>query len=123
MNPELESLRETPIGERPLADASTRLSRAGAYPMAEGDSSRNEHPAWRSYYADAGPASGCVLLQGADRQIGVLNDPNDARRIGTALRIGHTAAGVALWKLCVENIWLTGRWIVVNRRFQAASRR
>jgi hypothetical protein len=63
-----------------------------------------------------------LLFQGADRQIGVLEYRDDVTPIVMALCIGHTASGVALWKLCVEDIWLTGRWVIVNRRFRAATR-
>jgi hypothetical protein len=120
MNSGLESSRDTAILERPLADTSTRPSRAAAYPTADGVSSRDEPHGRRPCYADTGPAHGCLLLKGADRQIGVMNHPNDARPIGKALCVGQTATGVALWKLCVRDVWLPERCIVVDRQFRAA---
>jgi hypothetical protein len=78
--------------------------------------------AWTPFYADSGPARGLLPFLGADRPIGVLKALDDVSTIGMAICIGQTLAGGALWKLCVDDTWLPGRWIVVNRRFRGAKR-
>jgi hypothetical protein len=86
-----------------------------------GSSPTNDHHAWRSYYADRGPSRGPLLFHGDDRPINVFGLRDDSSPIGTALFIGRTPSGVAVWKLYVQDIWLIGHWIVVDRRFRAAA--
>jgi hypothetical protein len=87
------------------------------------ESSRiKDHRAWRPFYADSGPARGLLPFLGADRPIGVLRALDDVSPIGMAICIGQSLAPGALWKLCVGDTWLPGRWIVVNRRFRGAKR-
>jgi hypothetical protein len=72
-----------------------------------------------SFFANMGPQSGPILWQEKDqcRAIGVLGSPHDPRPIGTALQVGRTEGGIAIWSIAVEGRELPGRWIVLGREF------
>jgi hypothetical protein len=52
--------------------------------------------------------------------IEVLKAPDDAQPIGTALCVGMSEGGIAIWRLIVHGAALRHRWIVVDRRFRRA---
>src|SRR3954469_16774922 len=72
-----------------------------------------------AYWTDSGPEGGPLPWQARDepRAIGVLGSPHDACPIGSALQVGRTEDGIAIWSIAVGGRQLPGRWIVVGREF------
>ena len=50
----------------------------------------------------------------------VLEAPGDRIPVGTALRNGCDAAGVAIWRPIVRGVELQGNWIVIDREYRPA---
>ena len=69
------------------------------------------------YCAAIGPSIGLLLFADSMRQIEILESFDSASAVGTALRLGSDAAGLAVWRLNVRGADLDGRWIVIDRRF------
>ena len=70
-----------------------------------------------SYFTDVGPPSGPILLRDGHLTIDVFKDPHDAARVGTALPVGSTPGGVAIWEIAIRGVAVPGRWIVLGREF------
>ena len=70
-----------------------------------------------TYFADCGPKTGPILWQDSCRAIGVLGSADDRGPIGSALQVGRTEFGIALWSVAVRGRELPGRWIVLGREF------
>ncbi|MFI5460665.1 MAG: hypothetical protein ACHRXM_35060 [Isosphaerales bacterium] len=51
--------------------------------------------------------------------IGVLAALDKPMPIGMASAIGRTEGGLAVWSLCVHGADVSGRWVIVDRRFMA----
>jgi hypothetical protein len=52
--------------------------------------------------------------------IGVLEDPVKPIPVGMANCTGWGAAGLAIWRLTVDDADVPGRWIIIDRRFVPA---
>jgi hypothetical protein len=72
-----------------------------------------------AYYCDDGPEKGPILWRERDerRAIGVLGSPHDSQPIGTAVQVGKTEGGIAVWSIAIEGREVPGRWIVVGQEF------
>jgi hypothetical protein len=51
--------------------------------------------------------------------LGVLECPDDPVPIGVASRVGQTEDGTAVWRLAVRGHDIPGRWVIIDRRFEA----
>jgi hypothetical protein len=69
------------------------------------------------YLTNAGPKSGPILWRDHYEAIDVLVAPDDYTRIGTALPVGRTEGGIAIWDIFVRGEAVPGRWIVIGREF------
>jgi hypothetical protein len=49
--------------------------------------------------------------------IGVLGSPDNNSTIGVAHPAGRTADRLALWRLVVCGVEVTGRWVISDNRF------
>jgi hypothetical protein len=72
------------------------------------------------YRTTSGPERGPFM--GRDSQgaaIGVI-DENSGRTwpVGVALPAGQDGDGVRLWKLILDDVVLSGHWVIVDRRFR-----
>jgi hypothetical protein len=72
------------------------------------------------FYADAGPVRGPFLHRDVPGAIGVLEARDSHLPVGMALCTGRNFAGVALWRLLIDEIELLGRWVVIDREFVLA---
>ncbi len=72
------------------------------------------------YYASTGPALGLLMFAAVRNPIGILEAPDDAVPVGTAICVGSDAAGMAVWRLSIRGAELPERWIVVDREFRPA---
>ena len=50
--------------------------------------------------------------------VGVLDAPDHPMPIGMANCTGLDSAGLAVWRLTVEDADVPGRWVIVDRRFE-----
>jgi hypothetical protein len=69
-----------------------------------------------AYRTNVGPMSGPFRLRDAPETIAVL-DAKSGEVIGTATRLEHAPAGVAMWRLVVRDVEVEGPWSVVYREF------
>src|SRR5215831_6374305 len=69
------------------------------------------------YFTDAGPKSGPILRGDDYGPIDVLKGQGDRTPIGTALSVGSTPWGIAVWAITVRGAVVPGRWIVLGREF------
>jgi hypothetical protein len=51
--------------------------------------------------------------------IGVLDSPDHPMPIGMAFAIGRTEGGLVVWGLNVHGADIPGRWVIIDRRFEA----
>jgi hypothetical protein len=47
----------------------------------------------------------------------VLGSPRDRWPIGSALQVGKTEFGIALWSIAIRGRELPGRWIALGQEF------
>jgi hypothetical protein len=73
-----------------------------------------------AYYTNVGPLSGPLLSSAGYFAIGVLQARQVHTPIGTALVAGQDQAGLALWRLTIDQVELPGLWVVVDREFRPA---
>jgi hypothetical protein len=73
------------------------------------------------YCSDVGPSIGLLMFEDSIRRINVLEGFDENSPVGTASRLGSDPAGLAVWQLNVRGADLSGRWIVIDRRFVPAS--
>lgn len=72
------------------------------------------------YYTNVGPVRGPALDRRVPPTIDVLQAPDDAHPIGTALCVGVSDQGMAVWRLVVHGAAVPYRWFVVDRQFMPA---
>ncbi len=71
-----------------------------------------------AYYTNVGPLSGPLLASAGYYAIGVLQAPQCHTPIGTALAAGKDANGLALWRLTIDQMELTGLYVAIDREFR-----
>jgi hypothetical protein len=70
------------------------------------------------YYTNVGPVQGPAFDRRVPPTIDVLEAPDDAEPIGTALCLGVGAQGFAIWGLIVQRVEVPGRWVLIDREFR-----
>ncbi len=73
-----------------------------------------------TFYADCGPILGPMLYKDAPATIGVLESPGAPSPIALAICIGPDPDGVALWRVILDDIELSGLWVIVDNEFRRA---
>jgi hypothetical protein len=71
-----------------------------------------------SRYFDHISGAGPVRYGQVPGSIGVLDSPDHPMPIGMACCIGWDLAGLAVWRLTVNDADVPGRWIIVGREFR-----
>jgi hypothetical protein len=71
-----------------------------------------------AYYASIGPDSGAIRWNNAFFAVNVVEEPGSKTPIGMALAVSWTTDLVALWELIIDEVELSGLWIMVDREFR-----
>jgi hypothetical protein len=71
-------------------------------------------PRYFAHISGAGP----VRYGQLPGSIGVLDAPDHPMPIGTAFASGRTEAGLAVWRLTVDDDDVPRRWVIVDREFR-----
>ena len=69
-----------------------------------------------TYFTDAS-TKGRVFFAQLPWVIGIIEEPNTRLLVGTAMKRGRTADGLALWSLKVRGADIPGRWVIVDGMF------
>jgi hypothetical protein len=73
-----------------------------------------------TYFTDAS-TKGRVFFAQLPWVIGIIEEPNARLLVGTAMRRGQTADGLALWSLKVRGADIPGRWVIIDGMFTMTS--
>jgi hypothetical protein len=73
-----------------------------------------------TYFTDAS-TKGRVFFAQLPWVIGVIEEPNTRLLVGTAMRRGRSADGLALWSLKVRGADIPGRWVIIDGMFTMAT--